>query len=230
MVDAQRPQGFHHAGGVRPRICRARHRHRQGRPVQAGVPEDQPQQPHPRDHRPRNGALAVRIGRHPDVSRGEDRQILAQGPRRTLAHHAVADVADGRRGPDVRPGAPLREVQPGQGALCGGALSEGGAPALRRARPAARGGGIPGGPLFDCRHGHLAVGVALRVADRRPQPVRQCGTLVQSDRCAARGAEGLPCSGQAARHSRCRREASIKPRRGSSWTSKPDSQALSPRC
>ena len=39
-------------------------------------------------------------------------------------------------GPDVRPGASLREVQQGQGALRRGALPERGAPALRRAGPA----------------------------------------------------------------------------------------------
>ena len=45
--------------------------------------------------------------------------------------------------------------------------------------------------LFDRRHGDLAVGVALRVADRRPQQVSQRQALVPRDRRAAGGAEGL---------------------------------------
>ena len=65
-------------------------------------------------------------------------KLLPKIRRRPLPHHRMADVADGRSGPDVRPGPSLREIQSGQGALCRGALSEGSAPALRRARQAAR--------------------------------------------------------------------------------------------
>ena len=79
------------------RLRRARRRHQQGRAVQARLPEDQPQQPHPRDRRPRQRPVAVRVRRDPDVPRREDRQVLAQGQGRPLAHHGVADVADGRR-------------------------------------------------------------------------------------------------------------------------------------
>ena len=43
--------------------------------------EDQPEQPHPRDHRPRQRPFAVRIRRHPAVSRRQDRQVHAQGRR-----------------------------------------------------------------------------------------------------------------------------------------------------
>ena len=51
----------------------------------------------------------------------------------------MADVADGRRRPDARPGASLPAFQPGQGALRRRALSQRGASPLRRARQAARG-------------------------------------------------------------------------------------------
>ena len=54
--------------------------HRQGRPVQAGVPGDRAEQPHPRDRRPRaegrrRADLDLRIRRDPALSRREDRQI-----------------------------------------------------------------------------------------------------------------------------------------------------------
>ena len=65
-------------------------------------------------------------------------KFLPQERRGALPRDRMADVADGRPGADVRPGASLHEVQSGQGALCGGALPQGGAPALRRARQAAR--------------------------------------------------------------------------------------------
>ena len=58
----------------------------QGRAVQARVPEDQPEQPHPGDRRSRRpGRRAdqhLRIRRDPDLSRREDRQILAAGDLR----------------------------------------------------------------------------------------------------------------------------------------------------
>ena len=65
-------------------------------------------------------------------------KLLRARGREALPRDRMADVADGRARPDARPGAPLREVQQGQGALRRGALPEGSAPALRRARPAAR--------------------------------------------------------------------------------------------
>ena len=64
-------------------------------------------------------------------------KLLAKSGEAALPRDRMADVADGRPRPDARPGASLREIQQGQGALRRGALSEGSAPALRRARPAA---------------------------------------------------------------------------------------------
>ena len=48
-----------------------------------------------------------------------------------LAGAGVADVADGRRGPDARAGAPLREVQSRQERVRGAALPQRGGSALR---------------------------------------------------------------------------------------------------
>ncbi len=59
---------------------------------------------------------------------------------------------------------------------------------------------------------------------------RQRGSLVQGDRCAPRGAEGLPRSGQAAWHSHAGVKRASNQGEARSWTSKPDSQASSPRC
>ena len=54
-----------------------RRRHRRGRPVQARVPRDQPEQQDPCHRRPRRtrrrADLAVRVGRDPAVPRGQDR-------------------------------------------------------------------------------------------------------------------------------------------------------------
>ena len=86
--------------------------HLERRAVQARVPEDQPEQPHPgdrRSRRPRRRAdQHLRIRRDPDLSRREDRQVLAA--RRSAAAGAgarMADVADGRVRPDAGPGAPF---------------------------------------------------------------------------------------------------------------------------
>ena len=134
----QRPQAFHRARGVRAALHRAFGGHRQGRAVQAGVPQDQPQQPDPGDRRSRQRHRADGVGRDPDLPRRQDRQVPAARRRGALPRDRVADVADGRPGTDVRPGASLHQVQSRQGALCRGALPQGGAPALRRARQAAR--------------------------------------------------------------------------------------------
>ena len=85
-----------------------------------------------------NGLEPDGVRRDPDLSRRQDRQAPAEIRRGALSHHRMADVADGRPGPDVRPGPSLHQIQSGQGALRRGALSERGAPALRRARQAAR--------------------------------------------------------------------------------------------
>ena len=53
LADAERLEGRDHAGGMRPRIPHDPGQYRQGRPVQAGVPRDQPEQPDAGDRRPR---------------------------------------------------------------------------------------------------------------------------------------------------------------------------------
>ena len=66
-----------------------------------------------------------------------------------------------------------------------------GAPALRRDEQAARRPRISRRRLFDRRHRLLAVGVALRVADRRSEAVSERAALVSRHRQQARDAEGL---------------------------------------
>ena len=135
---AERPQGLHRARGARPALHVACDRHLEGRAVPAGLPQDRAEQPHPGDRRPRQRHEPDGVGRDPDLSRRQDRQADREVGRGALPRDRVADVADGRPRADARPGAPLREVQQGQGALRRGALPEGSAPALWRARPAAR--------------------------------------------------------------------------------------------
>ena len=69
----------------------------------------QPEQPHPGDRRSRRArrqaAAAVRIGRDPDLSRREDRASSCPRTARQVRRAAMADVPDGRRRADVRPGA-----------------------------------------------------------------------------------------------------------------------------
>ena len=61
-------------------------------------------------------------------------------------------------------------------------------------------GGVHGRRLFHRRHGDLALDLALRVAPGRHRQVSQRAALVQGDRGAAGGREGLSHSRQAAGH------------------------------
>ena len=204
----QRPQDLHRARGVRAALHRAPGGHRQGRAVQAGVPQDQPQQPHPRDRRPRQRHGADGVGRDPDLPRRQDRQVPAEGRRGALPRDRMADVADGRAGPmfgqvhhftKYNPGkAPYAEERYLKEAhrLYGVLDKRLGDQRIRRRR------------LFDRRHGDLAVGLALRVADRRPQQVSQRQALVRRHREAAR---------RCRRATRCRRTSArcrSRPERG----------------
>ena len=166
-------------------------RHRQGRAVQAGVPQDQPEQPHPGDRRPRHRHRADGVGRDPDLSRRQDRQAPAQGRRGALPRARMADVADGRPGSDVRAGAPLREIQQGKAPYRRGALPEGGRTGSTACSTGGSGARIRRRRLFDRRHRDLALGVALRMADGRPQPVSQRQALVRGDRRPPGGAARL---------------------------------------
>ena len=68
---------------------------------------------------------------------------------------------------------------------------EGGAAALRRARPPARRPRIRRRRLFDRRHRDLAVDLALRMAEDRPQQVPEREALVHRHRQAPGGAARL---------------------------------------
>ena len=60
-------------------------------------------------------------------------KLLPKSGDKRWKTHRMAELADGRPRPDARPGPPLHEIQSRQGALRRGALSQGSAPALRRA-------------------------------------------------------------------------------------------------
>ena len=80
---------------------------RQGRTVQARVPEDRAEQPHPRDGRPqaegrRRADLGVRIRRDPALSRREDRQIPLRRSLWPSRRDPVDVLADGRARADGR--------------------------------------------------------------------------------------------------------------------------------
>ena len=81
----------------------------------------------------------------------------------------VADVADGRPRPDARPGPSLREVQSRARRPTPRSATSRKRTALRRARPPARRPRIRRRRVFDRRHRDLAVDLALRMADHRPQ-------------------------------------------------------------
>ena len=72
------------------------------------------------------------------LSRRQDRQIPAAIGARQVRRAAVADVPDGRRRPDVRPGPSFPALRQGAGAVRDRALHQGNAAALRRARRASR--------------------------------------------------------------------------------------------
>ena len=118
-------------------------------------------------------------------------KLLPKSGEGALPRDRMADVADGRTGPDVRPGAPLHEIQSRQGALRRGALPQGSAPALQGARHPARRPRLRRRRILHRRHRDLAVDVALRVADRRPEAISQRAALVRDHRHAPRRAEGL---------------------------------------
>ena len=82
-------ENLHHAGGDGTALHRALRRRLEGRAVQAGLSEDQPEQQDPGDRRPRRSRRQAlhgdRVGRDPDVSRREVRPLPAEGhwPRAT---------------------------------------------------------------------------------------------------------------------------------------------------
>ena len=143
LADAERPQDPHHARGDRASLHGPPDRHPGGRPVQARVPEDQPEQQDARDRRPgragRQADVDVRVGRDPLLPRLEDREVPAGGRPRPVDGDAVGDVPDGPHRTDARPGAPLPRLRAGEDRVRDEPLPQRGEPALRRARPAAEG-------------------------------------------------------------------------------------------
>ena len=173
LADPERPQDHHVPRGDRPALPDRPGRYRPRRAVPARVPGDRPQQPDAGDRRPRAGrrrraAVAVRVRRHPALSRREDRPVHPGRPARPGRGAAVAVLADGRARADGRAEPPLRHLCAGEAALRDRPLRQRDQPALRRARPAA------GRPrvrrrrrLLDRRHGVLSLDRARTSARAR---------------------------------------------------------------
>src|SRR3954468_15181926 len=191
LEHAERPQGLDHARGVRPRLRGPPDRHYQGPAARPRLPQDQPEQQNPGHRRPRQRLERLRVRRHPDLPGREDRQAPPAGSEAAHPDTRVADVPDGRRRPDARPGAPLPEVQRRQGALRRAALRGGGEAPLRRDGPPPGREPLPRHRrLHDRRHRDLALDLALRVAGCQPRRLPERPPLV-------RRGEGPP--GRAAR-------------------------------
>ena len=126
--------------GLPYRVHRRRYRRR--RPVRPRLSGDQPEQQDSgdrRSRRPRRQAdLVVRIGRDPALSGRQDRPLAARIDARPLRGAAVADVPDGRRRSDARPGASFPHLRAAEDRLCDRALHQRGEAAVRRDGPAGR--------------------------------------------------------------------------------------------
>src|SRR6516164_3535491 len=108
----QRAENLHHARGMRAALQGTFRRRLEGRAVQAGIWQDQPQQQDPRDRRSRwAGRQALyrdRVRRDPDLPRREDRKVSAQGRGQEIRRAAVADDSAHRGWADVRPMDPFQ--------------------------------------------------------------------------------------------------------------------------
>ena len=116
-------------------------RYFQGRTVRAGLSGDLTQQPHSGDRRSRRSGRTqhrgVRVGRHPAISRTQDREILSA--RRACAHRGgrVAVLADGRSRSHGRASGAFSPLRAGAALLRDCALHRRGQPPLRRDEHAA---------------------------------------------------------------------------------------------
>ncbi len=81
--------------------------------------------------------FAVRVGRDPAVSRGEERQADAGRDAGALPRNRVADVPDGRHRADARPGSSFPPLRAGEDPVRDRSLHQRGAAAVQRARQAA---------------------------------------------------------------------------------------------
>ena len=120
--------------------------------------------------------------------------------------HRMADVADGRPRPDARPGASLREIQQGQGALRRGAL-----PARRRTGSMAC--STAGSPSANSspttiRSPTSRSGRGSRASSgrRSTEPVSEREALVPGDRQAARRCRRATRCRRTSARSRCREQ------------------------
>src|SRR5436190_5806126 len=174
---------------MRPALPRSQDRHRQGRPVHARIRCDQPEQQDPVDRRSRGprrrAARAHGIGRDPRLPRRQDRQIPAAQLAREVRCAAVADVPDGRRRAELRPGASFHAGEEGRDPLRQRALRQGGeAPVRGHGSPLGEKRAFLSGVLHR-GHRDLSLGRAPRVAPGRFIRLSERQALVRRHRRAA---------------------------------------------
>src|SRR5258708_22957285 len=95
---AQWPQDRDFPGGERASLSHRAGQYQRRRPVQAGVPQDFAEQPHPRDRRRRSGGAGaadqpLRVGPHPALPAREDQKLPAQRLTRTDGWAALAPLS-----------------------------------------------------------------------------------------------------------------------------------------
>ena len=168
LDDAQRPQGLDHAGGDAgcrtPRTPSTSARTSSSSPISSRsartTASRRSSTATTATRLLESGAILMYLGR-------QDRQVLAEGRRGALWQTVEWLMWQmGGVGPMLGQVHHFLRIRQGQGALRRGALRQGGAPALRRARQAAAGGRVPRRRLLDRRHRDLAVD--RRASNGRP--------------------------------------------------------------
>ena len=216
-------------------IRRSSHRHLQGRAVQADFLKISP-----------NNRIPAIIDRDNGRSLFESGAILMYLAEKTgkfwpkdadgaLAHDGMADVADGRRRPDDRPGASFREATPrarrpyAEERYLKEAHRLYGVLDRRLARGGVRGRRPTRSPTWRPGPGSRASSGTPSTSNKYPERA----ALVQGDRGAPGGGEGLSRAGQAARHPHAglRHRSATDLREGTTHAEESAiSRASSPRC
>src|SRR5713101_4690819 len=165
---------------------------RQGRSVQARIPQDLAKQQDSRDGRSRRARRPadrdLRVGRDDDVPRGEERrQVYAARYAQALRRDSVADVPDGERRPDARSGPSFPPLRARTDRVRGRSLYQRSQAPLRCYRQARRRGGLYGGRIFDRGYGDLPMAAHPSLAGTKARGFSASEALVRGDRSATGG-------------------------------------------
>src|SRR5258708_6608940 len=188
---AQWPQDRDFPGGERASLSHRAGQHQRRRPVQAGVPQDFAEQPHPGDRRPRSGRAGgadqrLRVRRDPALPGREDGEVPAQGPARTDGRAAVALLADGRPWSDGGAEPSFQRLCAREDSLRDRPVHQRDKPALWRIERASPGSRIPRWRIFHRRHGELSLDCPLRAPEPAPRGLPSSQALVRNDPRPAR--------------------------------------------